>query len=66
MIIRMKDVILFSALVYRCVCFHIYVFKVVIFLLKNMQMSWTCLEVQMTFPQAVMEKTNHQLQDSPL
>lgn len=66
MIIRMKDVILFSALVYRCECFHIYVFKVVIFLLKNMQMSWTCLEVQMTFPQAVMEKTNHQLQDSPL
>lgn len=56
-----------SVLARRGVRVRIYVyFKIVIFLLKSMQMSWICLEVQMTFPQGVMEKTSHQLQDSPL
>lgn len=49
------------------VCVYTYVyFKIAFFLLKSMQMSWICLEVQMTFPQGVMEKTSHQLQGSPL
>lgn len=48
-------------------CVHIFVwFKIVIFLLKSMQTSWICLEVLMTFPQGVMEKTSHQPRDSPL
>jgi len=46
-----------------CTCKYV---KIVNFLLKGMQMSWICLEAQMTFPQVVMEKTSHQHQDSPL